>query len=86
VEGKKNRKEKAAMAAGAENMCRAMEERKTVMAVAAEEMKVPTTAATEQRLKGAEEKRSPMTAANEEKKAKRKPHEWQQLLQHGVRQ
>jgi hypothetical protein len=70
--GKKNRKEKAAMAAGAENSCRVAEERKTVMPAAADERKAATTATTKQRLKGAEEKRAPMAAATEEKKAKRK--------------
>jgi hypothetical protein len=51
VRGKKNRKEKAAMAASAENRCRAAEERNTVMAVkAVEERNATDIAATEQRL------------------------------------
>jgi hypothetical protein len=49
VAGKKNRNEKAAMAAGAENRCRAAEERKTVMTAAAEKRKAATTAATKQK-------------------------------------
>jgi hypothetical protein len=58
------------LAAGAEKRCRAVEERKTVMRVAAEGKQAVTTVATKQRLKGAEEKRMSMPVATEENKAK----------------